>query len=61
MPGGSVSRKTPHLFLFSTFLAQIKAQKEESGDLRRILARRTNNRNTLRHHDLVPTMRMQIP
>ena len=57
IPGGSVSRKTPQL-LSSQYISNFTFQVTEH--LRRILGRRANNRNTLRHHDLVPTMRMQV-
>jgi hypothetical protein len=59
MPGGSVRRKTPHLVIISSQPFSKKGARK--GDLRRLLTRRTNNRNTLRHHNLIPTMRMQIP
>jgi hypothetical protein len=57
IPGGSVSLKTPQLLIISIFSYLLRRPE---GNLRRILARRTNYRNAFCHHSLICIVCMQI-
>lgn len=61
LPGGSVSRKHPQLQHQVSFHLYRQVHVVDGCNIPWSLAGRAHNRNALRHHDLIPHVRVQVP